>query len=59
MELVRRYTGRWRPIISLPYFIGKIQGVMFEQLPENIFTISRDQVCAWGAPSQILLLIFL
>ncbi|KIM31355.1 hypothetical protein M408DRAFT_64580 [Serendipita vermifera MAFF 305830] len=44
MELVLKYTGRWRPIISAPFWVGRMQGMVFEQLPENILSISRDQV---------------
>jgi hypothetical protein len=44
MELVLKYTGRWRPIVSAPFWVGKLQGTIFEQLPENILSISRDQV---------------
>ncbi|PVG02443.1 NAD(P)-binding protein [Serendipita vermifera] len=44
MELVLKYSGRWRPIISMPFGVGKLQGLLFEQLPENILTITRDQV---------------
>lgn len=44
MELVLKYTGRWRPIISAPFWVGKAQGMIFERLPENIMSITRDQV---------------
>ncbi|KAG8853792.1 hypothetical protein FRC20_001160 [Serendipita sp. 405] len=44
MQLVLKYTGRWRPIISAPFWVGNIQGAIFEQLPENILSISRDQI---------------
>ena len=44
MELVLRYTGRWRPIISVPYAVGTIQGLVLEQLPLNLFTLTRAQV---------------
>ncbi|OXB39987.1 NADH dehydrogenase [Cryptococcus neoformans] len=46
MELVLRYTnleGR-RAIISLPYWLGSVQGFFLEKLPETMFTVTRDQV---------------
>ncbi|KAI8056717.1 NAD(P)-binding protein [Syncephalis plumigaleata] len=33
-----------RPIISLPWWIGHLQGAVMERLPLNLFTITRDQV---------------
>ncbi|EIM92264.1 NAD-P-binding protein [Stereum hirsutum FP-91666 SS1] len=44
MELVLRYGNRTRPILSLPWAIGSIQGALLEQFPPNLFTITRDQV---------------
>lgn len=44
MQLVLRYTGRYRPILSLPYSIGKMQATVLERLPETLLTLSRDQV---------------
>jgi len=44
MQLVLRYTHRRRPIISLPFAVGKLQGLLLEQLPNNMFTITRAQV---------------
>ena len=44
MELVLRYTGRKRPIVSLPFAAGKVQGFVLEKMPTNILTITRDQV---------------
>ncbi|TRM65876.1 hypothetical protein BD626DRAFT_546301 [Schizophyllum amplum] len=44
MELVLRYNGRSRPVVSLPFAVGKLQGALLEQLPENLFTVTRDQV---------------
>lgn len=46
MELVLRYTnleGR-RAIVSLPYWLGSVQGFFLEKLPETMFTVTRDQV---------------
>ncbi|WWC89396.1 uncharacterized protein L201_004320 [Kwoniella dendrophila CBS 6074] len=46
MQLVLRYSGYEgrRAIISLPFWVGKIQGFFLEKLPENLFTVTRDQV---------------
>jgi hypothetical protein len=48
MQLVLRYTHRRRPIISLPFAIGMLQGLLLEQLPNNLFTITRAQVNRHG-----------
>ncbi|KAF8311181.1 NAD(P)-binding protein [Clavulina sp. PMI_390] len=44
MEIVLKYSDRRRPIISLPWSVGKLQGWALEKLPENILTLTRDQV---------------
>ncbi|TFK77326.1 NAD(P)-binding protein [Pluteus cervinus] len=44
MELVLRFNGRKRPIVSIPFFMGAIQGAIMEQLPTNLFTLTRAQV---------------
>jgi len=44
MEIVLKCKNRYRPILSLPYVFGMTQGFLMERLPENIFTLSRDQV---------------
>jgi hypothetical protein len=44
MEIVLKCKKRYRPILSLPYAFGMAQGFVMEKLPENIFTLSRDQV---------------
>jgi hypothetical protein len=44
MELVVKYTGRYRPIIHVPWFVGEFQGEILQHLPTNIFTVTRDQV---------------
>ena len=44
MHIVLKYKNRYRPILSLPYAFGTAQGFVMEKLPENIFTLSRDQV---------------
>lgn len=46
MQLVLRFNGLQgrRLIISLPYWVGMIQGWLLEKLPESLFTVTRDQV---------------
>jgi hypothetical protein len=44
MELVLKYNGRTRPIISLPWAVGMLQGAILEKLPPNLFTLTRSQV---------------
>ncbi|KAG8983367.1 hypothetical protein FRB90_006084, partial [Tulasnella sp. 427] len=44
MELILKTTGRWRPIVSLPFAVGTLQGAVLEKLPENILTVTRSQV---------------
>ncbi|RDB28710.1 NADH dehydrogenase [ubiquinone] 1 alpha subcomplex subunit 9, mitochondrial [Hypsizygus marmoreus] len=44
MELVLEYNQRYRPIISVPYQVGMIQGAILERLPVNLFTVTRAQV---------------
>ncbi|GLB35922.1 putative NAD(P)H-binding [Lyophyllum shimeji] len=44
MELVLKYNHRYRPIISLPFQVGMLQGAVLERLPVNLFTITRSQV---------------
>ena len=44
MELVLKYTGRTRPILSLPYAIGSLQAMVLEMLPPSILTLTQDHV---------------
>ncbi|KAK0466461.1 uncharacterized protein EV420DRAFT_1261166 [Desarmillaria tabescens] len=44
MGLVLKYNGRYRPIVSLPFFVGRIQGFFLEKLPINMFTVTRAQI---------------
>lgn len=44
MALVVDNTGRFRPIISVPWKLGELQGEIMQRLPTNLFTITRDQV---------------
>lgn len=50
MQLTLRYAGLQgrRAIISLPYWVGIIQGFFLEKLPESLFTVTRDQVSQAG-----------
>ncbi|KZT41406.1 NAD(P)-binding protein [Sistotremastrum suecicum HHB10207 ss-3] len=44
MNIVLKYSNRWRPILPLPYTVGQVQGAIMEKLPPTIFSITRDQV---------------
>jgi len=44
MKLVVDHTGRFRPIVSLPWVVGELQAAIMRLLPPSIFTITRDQV---------------
>ena len=44
MELVVDHTGRFRPIVSLPWVVGELQAAVMRLLPASIFTITHDQV---------------
>ena len=44
MQMVLDVIGRKRPIISLPFAIGMLQGFVLEKLPLNLFTVTRAQV---------------
>jgi len=44
MQLVLKYTHRRRLIVSLPFAVGKLQGFVLEQLPRNLFTVTRAQI---------------
>lgn len=46
IQAVLHTKKRWRPIVSLPYFVGQVQAQIFERLPQNGLTITRDQACA-------------
>ncbi len=39
-KLVLKYT---RPILSLPFAVGKLQGTIMEQLPTNLFTCASER----------------
>lgn len=60
MQLVLRYSGREnrRFILSLPYWVGMLQGWLLEKLPENLFTVTRDQVRLWTAYFRAIPMIF-
>lgn len=44
MGAVLTYAGRYRPVISLPFALGTMQGYVMEKLPMNLFTVTRAQV---------------
>lgn len=44
MKLTLEHAELTRPIISLPFALGMIQGAVLERLPENLFTVTRSQV---------------
>ncbi|KAF5312254.1 hypothetical protein D9619_002949 [Psilocybe cf. subviscida] len=44
MQMVLDVTGRKRPILSLPFELGLLQGAILEKLPVNLFTVTRSQV---------------
>lgn len=44
MQLVVHHTGRFRPIVSVPWILGELQGEVMQRLPINLFTITRNQV---------------
>jgi len=44
LKLVLTRTKRTRAIVSIAFVIGKMQGLVLEQLPPNLFTLTRDQV---------------
>ncbi|TCD66496.1 hypothetical protein EIP91_001321 [Steccherinum ochraceum] len=43
MELILKITGRWRPIVSVPFGLGLAQAAVLEKLPNNLFTLTRSQ----------------
>ncbi|KAI9090472.1 NAD(P)-binding protein, partial [Phlyctochytrium arcticum] len=44
MRLMLEQSNTWRPVLSVPWFVGTLQGFVLEKLPVNLFTITRDQV---------------
>jgi len=44
MQIVLLYNHRRRPIVSLPFQVGMLQGAILEKLPVNLFTVTRTQV---------------
>ncbi|KAJ3750690.1 nucleoside-diphosphate-sugar epimerase [Lentinula detonsa] len=44
MQLVLKHNRRRRPVVSLPFWMGNMQGAVMEQLPVNLFTVTRSQV---------------
>jgi hypothetical protein len=48
MQLTLKYAEKSRPILSLPFQVGLLQGLVLERLPENLFTVTRSQVSLSG-----------
>lgn len=44
MKLTLEQAELTRPIVSLPFALGMVQGAVLERLPENLFTVTRSQV---------------
>jgi len=44
IQAVLHAKKRWRPIISMPFFIANLQALILERFPPNQLTITRDQV---------------
>lgn len=46
MKITLNYAGlaSRRLVLSLPFWVGYIQGFFLEKLPESMFTVTRDQV---------------
>ncbi|CAG8584264.1 8757_t:CDS:2 [Ambispora leptoticha] len=44
IQLTLDQAGIKRPIVSMPWSVGLLQGFFLEKLPLNLFTITRDQV---------------
>ena len=53
MESVLRYSERSRLILSLPFWVGILQGTVLEQLPPNLFTVTRSQVKQLGQDNMV------
>jgi len=47
MMKVLEHSGIRRPIVSMPFIVGTLQGMVMEKLPQNLFTITQDQVCSY------------
>ncbi|RKP15516.1 hypothetical protein ROZALSC1DRAFT_26416, partial [Rozella allomycis CSF55] len=48
MEKIVAYTGKTRPIVSMPNSIANLQAFFMEMLPVNPLTITRDQIKMLG-----------
>ncbi|KAI0785012.1 NAD(P)-binding protein [Abortiporus biennis] len=44
LEATLHYKKRWRPVVPVPFFVATLQASILEHLPQNLFTITRDQV---------------
>lgn len=56
MELVLKYTNRYRPIVSVPFAVGRLQASVLERLPESVLSLSRDQVSSYSLSEHRLTL---
>ena len=56
MELVLKYTNRYRPIVSVPFAVGRLQATILERLPESVLSLSRDQVSSYSLSGYLLTL---
>ena len=56
MELVLKYTNRYRPIVSVPFAVGRLQATILERLPESVLSLSRDQVSSNSLLGYLLIL---
>jgi hypothetical protein len=56
MELVLKYTNRYRPIVSVPFAVGRLQATILERLPESVLSLSRDQVSSKLVSEHLLTL---
>ena len=57
MELVLKYTNRYRPIVSVPFAVGRLQATILERLPESVLSLSRDQVSSKSLLGHLLILV--
>lgn len=44
MQLTLDQAGKQRLLLPLPWIVGEIQGLVLQQLPPNLFSLTRDQV---------------
>ncbi|CED84925.1 NADH:ubiquinone oxidoreductase, NDUFA9/39kDa subunit [Phaffia rhodozyma] len=44
MQTTLKYAELSRPVVSVPFALGSVQGLVMEQFPENLLTVTRSQV---------------